>query len=109
MERRRQVRLARGKRLGARLPAAHCGNPHVYAAFYPTAHAEIAVIRSACKTLEAPFLNGCILYLSSEPCPMCMSAIYWSCISTVRFATDRHAAARARQPAGHHLHVALSL
>ena len=71
------------------------GFNHVHADKDPTAHAEIVAIRSACKTLEAPFLDGCILYSSSEPCPMCMSAISWSRISAVRFATNRHAAARA--------------
>ncbi|WP_210210385.1 nucleoside deaminase [Altericroceibacterium spongiae] len=71
------------------------GFNHVHAHNDPTAHAEIVAIRNASKTLESPFLDGCILYSSSEPCPMCMSAIYWSRISAVRFATDRNAAARA--------------
>ena len=44
----------------------------------PTAHAEIVAIRNACKTLNNFFLKGCDLYTSCEPCPMCLSAIYWS-------------------------------
>jgi len=71
------------------------GFNHVHASKDPTAHAEIVAIRSACEKLEVPFLDGSILYSSSEPCPMCMSAIYWSRISAVHFATDREAAARA--------------
>lgn len=61
----------------------------------PTAHAEIVAIRNACAALGTPFLEECIIYSSSEPCPMCMSAIHWSRISRVYFSTDRDAAADA--------------
>ncbi|SFK51289.1 nucleoside deaminase [Methylocapsa palsarum] len=61
----------------------------------PTAHAEIVAIRNACAAMSSPFLDGCAIYSSSEPCPMCMSAIYWSRISRVYFSTDREAAADA--------------
>lgn len=44
----------------------------------PTAHAEIIAIRNACKTLNAFQLDGCEIYTSCEPCPMCLSAIYWA-------------------------------
>ena len=52
----------------------------------PTAHAEIEAIRDACQTLKTFSLHGCILYSSSEPCPMCLSAIYWARIEQVFFA-----------------------
>jgi guanine deaminase len=56
----------------------------------PTAHAEVCAIRQACKALGTFSLEGCTLYSSCEPCPMCLSAIYWSRLSRVYFAADRH-------------------
>jgi tRNA(Arg) A34 adenosine deaminase TadA len=44
----------------------------------PTAHAEVVAIRKACKKLGSFQLHGCIVYTSCEPCPMCLSALYWS-------------------------------
>ena len=44
----------------------------------PTAHAEVVAIREACKVLNNFQLDGCELYTSCEPCPMCMAAIYWA-------------------------------
>jgi guanine deaminase len=44
----------------------------------PTWHAEMHAIREACKKLGSPHLNGCVLYTSTEPCPMCLSAAYWA-------------------------------
>jgi guanine deaminase len=44
----------------------------------PTAHAEIIAIREACKQLGTFQLDGCELYTSCEPCPMCLGAIYWA-------------------------------
>jgi guanine deaminase len=44
----------------------------------PTAHAEVVAIRAACKALGDFQLTGCVVYTSCEPCPMCLSAIYWS-------------------------------
>lgn len=61
----------------------------------PTAHAEITAIRLASKILDTHQLGDCILYSSCEPCPMCLSAIYWSGIKKVIFAADRHDAAAA--------------
>ena len=51
----------------------------------PTAHAEVTVIREACKKLGTYDLSGCILYTSCEPCPMCLSAIIWANIKTVYY------------------------
>ena len=60
----------------------------------PTAHGEIVAIRNACKKLKIFNLNGCELYSSCEPCPMCLSAIYWSHIDKVFFGNTRLDAAK---------------
>ena len=55
----------------------------------PTAHGEITAIRQACKKLNTFDLNGYELYTNCEPCPMCLSAIYWSHINKVYYANTR--------------------
>ncbi len=55
----------------------------------PTAHAEIEAIRDASKKLKTIDLSDCILFTSSEPCSMCLSAIHWSQIKTVYYACSR--------------------
>jgi len=55
----------------------------------PTAHAEIVAIREACKKLNVFNLPGCDLYSSCEPCPMCLSAIYWSHVDNIFYANSR--------------------
>ena len=55
----------------------------------PTAHAEVVAIREACKKLKTFILTGCDLYTSCEPCPMCLSAIYWSHIDNIFYANTR--------------------
>ena len=55
----------------------------------PTAHAEINAIRDASKNLNTHDLTGCIIYTTSEPCPMCLSAIIWANIKEIYFGTDR--------------------
>ena len=55
----------------------------------PTAHAEIVAIRDACKKLKSFRLDNCIIYTSSEPCPMCFGAIHWARIKKVFFACTR--------------------
>ena len=55
----------------------------------PTAHGEIVAIRKACKNLNNFNLSGCELYSTCEPCPMCLSAIYWSHIEKVYYANTR--------------------
>tara|TARA_B100001123_G_scaffold101159_1_gene116839 strand:+ start:2001 stop:2465 length:465 start_codon:yes stop_codon:yes gene_type:complete len=55
----------------------------------PTAHGEIVAIRDACKKLNTFDLSNSYLYSSCEPCPMCMSAIYWSRINKVYYANTR--------------------
>ena len=56
----------------------------------PTAHGEIVAIRKACTNLKNFNLSGCELYSSCEPCPMCLSAIYWARIKKVYFANTRY-------------------
>ena len=55
----------------------------------PTAHGEIVAIRAACKKLNNFNLNGSELYSSCEPCPMCLSAIYWARIDKIYYANTR--------------------
>ena len=55
----------------------------------PTAHAEVAAIRLACKKLKTFDLSGCIVYTSCEPCPMCLSAIYWAHIDIIYYANTK--------------------
>ena len=55
----------------------------------PTAHGEIVAIREACKKLYTFDLSGCEIYTSCEPCPMCLSAIYWSRLDKVYYANTR--------------------
>mgnify|MGYP003956093055 CR=1 FL=1 len=54
-----------------------------------TAHGEMCVIRDACKKLNTFNLSGCELYSSCEPCPMCLSACYWSRIDKIYYANTR--------------------
>ena len=56
----------------------------------PTAHGEIVAIRDACLKLNTFNLSGCELYSSCEPCPMCLSAIYWSHIEKIFYANSRN-------------------
>ena len=55
----------------------------------PTAHGEIVAIREACKKINNFNLNGCELYSTCEPCPMCLSAIYWARIDNIYYANTR--------------------
>ena len=55
----------------------------------PTAHGEIVAIREACKKLNDFSLKGCELYSTCEPCPMCLSAIYWARINKIYYANTR--------------------
>ena len=52
----------------------------------PTAHAEIMAIRKASQLLDSESLKGCDLYTTSEPCPMCLGALYWAELDKVVFA-----------------------
>lgn len=52
----------------------------------PTAHAEVVAIRRACEAIQSFDLTGCVVFASSQPCPMCLAAIYWSRAECVYFA-----------------------
>jgi guanine deaminase len=60
----------------------------------PTAHAEVNAIRQACEKLQTFSLEGCQIYSSCEPCPMCLSAIYWARIDKIYYAADKEDAAK---------------
>jgi tRNA(Arg) A34 adenosine deaminase TadA len=59
----------------------------------PTAHAEVSAIRLACQELETFNLEGCVIYTSCEPCPMCLGAIYWARIDHIYYANTKADAA----------------
>ena len=61
----------------------------------PTAHAEVNAIRDACSRLKKHHLTGATLYSNFEPCPMCLSAIYWADIRNLWFSGDRGDAEKA--------------
>lgn len=55
----------------------------------PTAHAEENAIRSACKKLGTFKLDGCYIYSSCEPCPMCLSALYWAGVDRIYYGNTK--------------------
>jgi len=69
------------------------GNNRVTSSNDPTAHAEVVAIRDACKNLGSYQLDGCDIYTSCEPCPMCLGAIYWARPERVFFGCTRTDAA----------------
>jgi tRNA(Arg) A34 adenosine deaminase TadA len=71
------------------------GVNRVTSAHDPTAHAEVAAIRNACGRLGSHSLDGCAIFSSCEPCPMCLGAIYWARIERLFFAATRQDAADA--------------
>lgn len=67
-----------------------------------TAHAEVNAIRKACRNLATHDLSGCIIYSTTEPCPMCFSAIHWARIGTIVYGT---AIADAKKSGFHELEI----
>lgn len=59
----------------------------------PTAHAEVTAIREACRKLGTFHLEGCTVYTSCEPCPMCLGAIYWAGLKQIFYGNTRKDAA----------------
>ena len=70
------------------------GNNKVTSTNDPTAHAEIVAIKDACNYLNSFQLEGCTIYTSCEPCPMCLGAIYWARPDEVYFASNKTDAAK---------------
>ena len=60
----------------------------------PTAHAEVVAIRGACRSIGDFSLEGCVLFTSCEPCPLCLSSALWARVDRVVYAADRDDAAR---------------
>ncbi|MDQ3751483.1 MAG: nucleoside deaminase [Actinomycetota bacterium] len=69
------------------------GRNRVLADGDPTAHAEVLAIRDACRSIGDHRLTGCVVYTSSEPCPMCLAALYWARVDRVLYANVRREAA----------------
>jgi guanine deaminase len=61
----------------------------------PTAHAEVTAVRNACTALGTFQLDGCDVYTSCEPCPMCLAALYWSRCRAIYYGNDASDAAKA--------------
>ena len=70
------------------------GSNSVTSTLDPTAHAEVVAIRRACTHLNSFQLEGCTIYTSCEPCPMCLGAIYWARPDKVFYACSRSDAAK---------------
>ncbi len=71
------------------------GANQVTASNDPTAHAEVVAIRNACTALGTFQLDGCAIYTSCEPCPMCLAALYWSRCAAIFYGNSAEDAARA--------------
>jgi guanine deaminase len=71
------------------------GANQVTASSDPTAHAEVTAIRNACQALGTFTLEGCELYSSCEPCPMCLAATYWSRCKAIFYGCNAEDAAKA--------------
>ncbi len=69
------------------------GNNQVTSTCDPTAHAEVVAIRNACRSIQNFQLEGCTIYTSCEPCPMCLGAIYWARPARIVYACTRKDAA----------------
>jgi len=67
----------------------------------PTAHGEVNAIRAACKALGTFTLEGCELYTSCQPCPMCLAACYWSRLDAIYYGASDADAARAAKAIAH--------
>jgi guanine deaminase len=66
------------------------GTSSVIELFDPSAHAKVMALRNAARKLQQHLLPGSVLYSSSEPCPMCLTACYWAQVSRLVFGATRH-------------------
>jgi guanine deaminase len=91
------VENRRGKPYGAVIvkdgKAIGSGTNDVLATLDPTAHAEIQAVRHACRELQTDRLDGAVLYVSAEPCAMCLAAMYWAGIREVYYGYSAEEAA----------------
>ena len=71
------------------------GVNRVTTTYDPTAHAEVTAIRNACAALKSFRLDGCEIYTSCEPCPMCLAAIYWAHCDAIFYGNTTRDAAEA--------------
>lgn len=65
------------------------GTNRVTSLLDPTAHAEVSAIRAACQKVNDFKLTGCVCYTSCEPCPMCLSALYWAGVDRIFYGNTR--------------------
>lgn len=72
------------------------GTNQVTASNDPTAHAEVVAIRKACEALNSFQLEGCEIYCSCEPCPMCLGAIYWARPDKLFYGNSKEDAAKVK-------------
>ncbi|MBP3289444.1 MAG: nucleoside deaminase [Alistipes sp.] len=72
------------------------GANRVVAMYDPTAHAEVSAIREACQKLGTFKLDGCTVYSSCEPCPMCLSALYWAGVERICYGNTKADAKRIK-------------
>lgn len=63
----------------------------------PTAHAEMVTIRLACQALQTHNLEGCVIYTSCEPCPMCLGAVYWAHLDHIYFSHSKSDAKEGKE------------
>ena len=93
------VRLGRGGPFGAVIVKNNTivaeGYNMVTSSCDPTAHAEVTAIRNAARALGLFHLDGCEIYTSCEPCPMCLGAIYWAHLDRIYFGCTHKDAAEA--------------
>ncbi|HNY63556.1 MAG TPA: nucleoside deaminase [Bacteroidales bacterium] len=66
------------------------GHNQVTSTHDPTAHAEMVALRDACRKLKQFHLVDADIYTTSEPCPMCLAALYWANIKKIYYSTDKH-------------------
>lgn len=70
------------------------GHNEIFARTNPTAHGEIVAIENACSNLGTLDLTNCVIYTTLEPCPMCLSAIYWAKLKVVYYANSNQIATK---------------
>ena len=70
------------------------GHNEIFSRTNPTSHAEMVAIENACNNLGSLVLTDCVIYTTLEPCPMCLSAIYWAKLKVIYFANSNETASK---------------